>query len=150
MADRARRLPRPVPATRQGAAVLAVVQRSGTFRSAQDVHAELRTAGQRVGLATVYRHLQLLAENGVIDALQSADGQTLYRHCASDDHHHHLICRQCGTSVEIEAPDVEQWAANTATRRGYTDVTHTIEIFGVCPACRKPASRAQRHRTPPG
>lgn len=133
------RTPRPLPTTRQGAEVLAVVGRADTFRSAQDIHAELRGTGKSVGLATVYRHLQLLAANGVIDSLQAADGQTLYRQCRTDDHHHHLICRACGTSVELEAPPVEKWAAATAAERGYTEVTHTIEIFGLCPACQNSA-----------
>ena len=144
MADPAAHPARRVPATRQGAAVLAVVQKAGTFRSAQDIHAELRAAGQPVGLATVYRHLQLLAEHGIIDSLQAADGQTLYRHCASEDHHHHLICRQCGTSIEIEAPQVEQWASAIAAERGYLDATHTIEIFGLCPACQAKQGRPNR------
>lgn len=126
--------------TRQGTAVAEVVRSSAGFRSAQDIHAELRAAGERVGLATVYRHLQSLADSGAIDSLQAADGQILYRQCASGDHHHHLICRRCGTSVEIEAPDVEAWAADTASRMGYAEVTHTIEIFGECPDCQTPAS----------
>jgi len=135
-----------VPTTRQGAAVLAVVRSADSFRSAQDIHAQLRAEGQPVGLATVYRHLQLLAENGVIDALQSGEGQILYRQCASDDHHHHLICRRCGASVEIEGPQVEQWATATAARMGYADVTHTIEIFGLCPSCQPPSPTPQRRR----
>ncbi|HZT67564.1 MAG TPA: Fur family transcriptional regulator [Acidimicrobiales bacterium] len=127
--------PRRLPTTRQGAAVLAALRSSGTFRSAQDIHAELRAGGAPVGLATVYRHLQLLAEHGVIDTLQAADGQTVYRHCRSDDHHHHIVCRRCGTSEEIEGPEVERWAESAARRLGYTDITHTVEIFGLCATC---------------
>jgi Fur family ferric uptake transcriptional regulator len=127
---------RPGRQTRQGQAVLNVVLGSDNFRSAQDIHAELRTAGETVGLTTVYRHLALLTEEGRLDALQTADGELVYRRCHSDQHHHHVVCRQCGRGTEVELPDLEQWAESTAAELGYTDVSHTVEIFGVCSNCR--------------
>ncbi len=117
--------------TKQGDAVLRVVRDTDTFRSAQDVHAALRALGERVGLTTVYRHLQGLAGSGVVDVLLTADGETLYRCCETDGHHHHLVCRRCGASAEIEGPGVEKWAEDAASRYGYTDVSHTLEIFGL-------------------
>lgn len=122
--------------TRQGEAVLRVVRGTSSFRSAQEIHAELRAAGEPVGLTTVYRHLQLLADGGVVDAIQAADGQVAYRYCGTGDHHHHLVCRSCGASAEVEAPEVEDWAAAVAARSGYTEVSHTMEIFGICARCR--------------
>jgi Fur family ferric uptake transcriptional regulator len=116
--------------------VLNVVLGSDNFRSAQDIHAELRASGETVGLTTVYRHLALLTEEGQLDALQTADGEVVYRRCHSDQHHHHVVCRRCGRGTEVELPDLEQWAASTAASLGYTDVSHTVEIFGVCAECR--------------
>jgi len=127
---------RPGRQTRQGQAVLNVVLSSDNFRSAQDIHAELRAAGEPVGLTTVYRHLALLTDEGRLDALQTADGELVYRRCHSDQHHHHVVCRQCGRGTEVELPDLERWAESTAADLGYTDVTHTVEIFGVCADCR--------------
>jgi Fur family ferric uptake transcriptional regulator len=127
------RLPRR---TRQGEAVLNVVLGSDNFRSAQDIHAELRAAGEPVGLTTVYRHLALLTDEGKLDALQTADGELVYRRCHSDAHHHHVVCRRCGRGSEVELPDLERWAEATALELGYTDVTHTVEIFGLCADCR--------------
>lgn len=127
--------PRPTRTTRQGQAVLRALTASASFRSAQDIHAELRGAGEQVGLATVYRHLQLLSEEGVIDALQSGDGEVVYRRCRSGDHHHHLVCRSCGRSAEVEAPAVEAWAERVAAAAGFSEVSHTVEVFGVCPDC---------------
>jgi Fur family ferric uptake transcriptional regulator len=121
--------------TRQGQAVLSVVVNSENFRSAQDIHAQLRADGETVGLTTVYRHLQLLTDEGQVDALQTADGELVYRRCHSDQHHHHVVCRQCGRGAEVELPDLEQWAESTAKSLGYTDVTHTVEIFGLCADC---------------
>jgi Fur family transcriptional regulator, ferric uptake regulator len=122
--------------TRQGQAVLGVVVNSENFRSAQDIHAQLRADGETVGLTTVYRHLQLLTDEGQVDALQTADGELVYRRCHSDQHHHHVVCRQCGRGAEVELPDLERWAESTAQALGYSDVTHTVEIFGLCSQCR--------------
>jgi Fur family transcriptional regulator, ferric uptake regulator len=121
--------------TRQGQAVLSVVGNSESFRSAQDIHAQLRSAGQTVGLTTVYRHLALLTEEGQLDALQTAEGELVYRRCRSGHHHHHVVCRQCRRGTEVELPDVEEWAESTAHALGYTEVSHTVEIFGLCASC---------------
>lgn len=123
--------------TRQGQAVLGVVVNSENFRSAQDIHAQLRADGENVGLTTVYRHLQLLTDEGRVDALQTADGELVYRRCHSDQHHHHVVCRRCGRGAEVELPDLERWAESTAHALGYADVTHTVEIFGLCADCRR-------------
>jgi Fur family ferric uptake transcriptional regulator len=127
---------RPARRTRQGDAVLSVVAGSDSFRSAQDIHAALRAAGEQVGLTTVYRHLALLTEEGRVDALQTAEGELVYRRCHSDAHHHHVVCRRCGRGSEIELPDLEAWAETMAAELGYTEVTHTVEIFGICADCR--------------
>lgn len=127
---------RPGRQTRQGQAVLNVVLGSDNFRSAQDIHAELRASGEAVGLTTVYRHLALLTDEGRLDALQTADGELVYRRCHSEQHHHHVVCRVCGRGTEVELPDLERWAESTAAALGYSDVSHTVEIFGVCADCR--------------
>jgi len=124
-----------VRATRQGAAVEAVLAEAAGFRSAQELHAELRRRGEAVGLTTVYRHLTSLAGSGTVDALQTGEGEQVYRLCGSQQHHHHVVCRQCGASVEVDGPEVEEWAARVAARAGYTDVSHTLEVFGTCAAC---------------
>jgi Fur family ferric uptake transcriptional regulator len=129
--------------TRQGQAVLGAVDGSENFRSAQDIHAQLRAAGETVGLTTVYRHLALLTEDGQLDALQTAEGELVYRRCHSSRHHHHVVCRQCRRGIEVELPDLEQWAESTAHALGYTDISHTVEIFGLCSSCRLAKEDAQ-------
>lgn len=120
--------------TRQRAAVTAALERVDEFRSAQDLHAELRTGGDRIGLATVYRSLQTLAENGEVDVRRSEDGEATYRRC-STGHHHHLVCRLCGRTVEVESRAVERWAAGAARDHGFSDAEHTVEITGFCSDC---------------
>jgi Fur family transcriptional regulator, ferric uptake regulator len=105
------------------------------FCSAQQIHAELRSRGGHVGLTTVYRHLQVLSEDGRVDAIRDSSGETLYRKCRSDAHHHHLTCRNCGRSVEVEDRAVERWAKQVAAEAGFTDVGHTVELFGLCREC---------------
>jgi Fur family transcriptional regulator, ferric uptake regulator len=120
--------------TRQRAAVAAVLADQAEFRTAQELHEQLRSRGEPVGLTTVYRTLQTLADEGAVDVLRTADGEAAYRRC-TESHHHHLVCRGCGHTVEVEEPKVERWADDVARRHGYTAVTHTVEIFGLCPAC---------------
>ncbi len=121
--------------TRQQAAVAEMLGRSEEFTSAQTVHARLRDAGEGVGLATVYRALQAMVEAGAVDVLRTDDGEAVYRAC-STHHHHHLVCRGCGRTVEVEGPAVERWADAVAAENDFSDVTHTLEIFGTCADCR--------------
>jgi Fur family ferric uptake transcriptional regulator len=104
------------------------------FVSAQSLYARLRGAGSEVGLATVYRALADLAAEGDADALQQ-DGESLYRACTPGSHHHHLICRSCGKTIEISADPVEQWAREIAAANGFTQPEHVVDVFGYCADC---------------
>lgn len=126
---------RPLRATRQRAAVSALLDRLSDFRSAQEIHEELRRAGEGIGLTTVYRTLQTLADSGEVDVLRTDSGESVYRRCDSAEHHHHLVCRRCGRAVEIAGPAVETWAQKVADEHGFTELSHTVEIFGLCREC---------------
>ncbi len=127
--------PAPARSTRQRAAVADLLSRVDGFRSAQELHELLRSEGASVGLTTVYRHVQALAEAGQVDVLRHEDGEAVYRACGTGGHHHHLVCRDCGRSVEVEGPAVEAWTDDVAAQHGFTDVQHTLEIFGTCRDC---------------
>jgi Fur family transcriptional regulator, ferric uptake regulator len=120
--------------TKQRTAVIDSLQRHDDFRSSQEIHDELRHAGTSVGLSTVYRTLQALAEVGEVDVIVRDDGESVYRLC-SEQHHHHLVCRRCRTTVELQAPSVETWAQQVAAEHGFTETAHTFEIWGLCPDC---------------
>jgi len=120
--------------TRQRRAVAAALQDSEEFRSAQEIHESLRSGGATIGLSTVYRALQAMADTGEVDMLRSEGGEAVYRRC-STSHHHHLVCRTCGATVEVEGPTVERWTRSVAAAHGYADVSHTLEIFGTCGRC---------------
>ena len=95
-------------ATRQRAAVADILSRTDEFRSAQQIHAALEAEGTKVGLATVYRNLQTLAETGAVDQVRSAEGEILYRACERQEHHHHIVCRRCGYTVEVAGGELEE------------------------------------------
>ena len=98
-------MPQGARPTRQRRAVASALRSFEDFRSAQDIHDLLRRNGDNVGLSTVYRTLQALADSGEVDMLRTEDGEAVYRRC-STTHHHHLVCRTCGRTVEVEGPAV--------------------------------------------
>ncbi len=121
--------------TRQRAAVGAVLAEIDDFLSAQALHARLRGQSQNVGLATVYRTLQAMAADGDVDMMRTPDGEAVYRRCNTGRHHHHLVCRSCGRTVEVEGPAVERWADKIGADNDFSDVVHTLEIVGTCADC---------------
>ncbi|MFJ8580980.1 Fur family transcriptional regulator [Micromonospora sp. NPDC093277] len=121
--------------TRQRAEVLALLRELEGFHSAQQLHQMLVDRKARVGLTTVYRTLQMLVDSGEIDSTRLPGGESLYRRCSQSQHHHHLVCRECGRAVEVAGPAVERWADQVASQHGFTDVGHTLEIFGTCGKC---------------
>ena len=124
----------PMRPTKQRLAVVQAMESFEDFRSAQEVHEILASSGSPVGLATVYRTLQLYADTGDVDVLRREDGEAIYRRC-SETHHHHLVCRSCGATVEVEGPAVERWTSTIASEHGFSDLSHTLEIFGTCSSC---------------
>ncbi|WP_342741802.1 Fur family transcriptional regulator [Bowdeniella nasicola] len=120
--------------TRQRIAVTSLMESLDDFRSAQQLHDALRERGENVGLATVYRTLQSLADAGVVDVLRLED-ENVFRMCSRSGHHHHLVCRACGRTVELTGLDVEKWAKQIAREHGFEEVDHTLELFGLCAQC---------------
>jgi Fur family ferric uptake transcriptional regulator len=126
--------------TWQKTAVKEALSSSIGFRSAQQLYSSLKSEGSALGLATVYRALNELVSIGEADSLQSTEGEMLYRACG-EGHHHHLICRHCGKTVEIEAKKLESWADEVALEHGYSNSSHVIDIFGNCPRCQKKVAK---------
>ena len=114
--------------------VISVLERVGGFASAQQLHQLLLRSGESIGLTSVYRALQSLSDDKIVDQLRKEDGEAIYRLCG-ESHHHHLVCKSCGSTVEIEGSALEKWAKAMAQEHGYRDVGHLAEIFGICPKC---------------
>jgi Fur family ferric uptake transcriptional regulator len=124
----------PQRRTRQRAAVDQILSHLEEFRTAQQIHDVLRRQGDSVGLTTVYRTLQAMVDSGELDVLRTNEGEAAYRRC-SGGHHHHLVCRSCGRTVEVSGPAVERWASAVADEHGFREVSHDLEIFGTCSSC---------------
>lgn len=118
--------------TRQRRVIRQALCQSTSFVTAQQLHTMLTGSGESIGLATVYRTLAGMAEAGQADTLRMPGGELAYRNC-SPAHHHHLICRVCGRTVEIGDQELGAWAARVAAQYGFRDVEHAVEIYGTCP-----------------
>jgi len=114
--------------------VIGALKKQGKFASAQSVYQLLRKDGESTGLATVYRALQKAATENTVDVIRKDDGEALYRLCATG-HHHHLVCTNCGKTVEVEGSAVEKWANTVAKNNGFRKVSHVVELFGLCAKC---------------
>jgi Fur family ferric uptake transcriptional regulator len=127
----------PLRVTRQRTAILAVLSDAEDFISAQELHARLQAAGQDVGLSTVYRAVHVLAAADDIDMIVMADGAARYRGCAPSriGQHHHLVCRRCGRTAEVRDPSLERRVVEVGREHGFSDVSHPLEIFGLCDLC---------------
>lgn len=120
--------------SRSNPRVLSTLERAGGFASAQEVYRLMQREGESIGLTTVYRSLQSLVNEKIVDVLRREDGEAIYRLCG-EEHHHHLVCKSCGVTVEIEGGAIEKWAKKVAEDHGFRDVGHTAEIFGICEKC---------------
>lgn len=121
--------------TLQRREVIGALSQVPGFVSAQELHTHIERDGGRIALATVYTQLKRLVANGEVDVVMTERGESLYRHCVVDSHHHHLSCRQCGTTVEVDAPELEKWSHDIGERFGFRDLRHVVEFNGICAAC---------------
>ena len=120
--------------TWQKTAVLEELSNTDEFVSAQELHQKISQSGKKLGLTTVYRALTEMVEQGMADSLSISDGEMRYRIC-TPEHHHHLICRVCGKTVEFDMPGLGELALEVAKANGFSEVSHEIELFGVCKDC---------------
>ena len=117
--------------------VFDVLAESDRFRSAQQVYLDIRQRSSvRIGLTTVYRILHALADDSVAETQRAEDGETLYRLRASGEHRHYLVCRRCGRAEAFTPVALEACTGELPARHRFTDVTHHIDVYGICPQCR--------------
>jgi Fur family ferric uptake transcriptional regulator len=122
--------------TRQRVEVLNELARERDDATAQQLWSRLRDRGSStIGLATVYRTLARLRDEGIVDALSHHGVEQCYRLC-TDAHHHHLLCVSCHRVVEVEECNLGAWVDDVAARHGFVAEEHSIEISGRCAACR--------------
>src|SRR3954468_12622951 len=116
--------------TDQREAILGALRASDRAVTAQELHGDL----EGVGLATVYRNLQRLAEEGTADTLRRDTGEQAFLLCERG-HHHHLLCRACGRVEQIRDCRLDDWARAVAAEHRFAEVEHRAELVGVCAGC---------------
>jgi Fur family ferric uptake transcriptional regulator len=104
-------------------------------RSVEDIYRTVRQQDPRIGYTTVYRTMKLLAECGLAREIDLADGITRYEHLFNHEHHDHMICMECGTSIEFLNPDIESVQDAASEQLGFKVLDHKLQIYGVCRQC---------------
>ena len=118
--------------------VMEVLEKTKELSSAQDIHGQLRAEDNSApGLTTVYRSLESLVTLGVVQAVDLGDGERRYELIKQGEHHHHIICDECRSSIHLDSCLVEELEKAIAIKYGYDVRSHILEIFGRCPDCKK-------------
>ena len=131
---------RPSITTRETAprkAIAALIaERHGHFTAA-DLLADARRSNLTIGRATVFRTLDLFAELGALERLDLPSGEHAYVACVPTEHHHHVVCRSCGASAEVADTGLQAVVRQIGDRSGYRIDSHRLELYGLCPTCRR-------------
>lgn len=101
--------------------------------SAEEAHASL--GSDKYDLVTVYRNLETFESAGVALRIPTESGKSLFELNAEEHHHHHIICRKCHKAEKLDHCEMEK-LEELATKLGFTEVTHVLELYGVCDECR--------------
>lgn len=116
------------------AAVVELLGRQDCCVTAQAIYDELRAAGRRVGLASVYRTLDQLSSDGFLQRIDLGDGTTRYEP-VRPDHHHHVVCDRCGKVEAFADERLEQALHRVEHETGYHVATHEVVLHGACSDC---------------
>src|SRR3954467_7153366 len=130
--------------TEQRDAILEALRSTNRAVTAQELHGEL----EGVGLATVYRNLQRLTDEGTAEALRRDTGEQAFLICGAG-HHHHLTCRECGRVERVRDCRLDDWARDVAAGHGFSEVEHHAELRGICASCARQGLAPPRRASPP-
>lgn len=122
--------------TRQRELILETFIKAGGHVSAEELYNKVIGGDSSIGLATVYRTLNLLCECGIAQQREFGEGCTLYEIVQDYKHHDHLICTTCGKIIEFEDCNIERLQEKVAQENGFTIYRHKLEIYGLCSECK--------------
>lgn len=117
-----------------------IAERHGHFTAAE-LLADAHDQNVKVGRATVFRTLDLMAERGALERLDLPTGGHAYVACVPEQHHHHVVCRGCGTSVEVDDSGLQAVVRQIGAQSGYRIDNHRLELYGLCPECQRMTAR---------
>lgn len=123
--------------TRQRRVILEAFLGTERHVSAEELYKDLRKKHPEIGLATVYRTLNLFSDCGLAQARRFGDGETRYEHVYNHSHHDHIVCTRCGKIIEFENPAIEDLQDNIAREKKFKVYSHRLELYGLCSRCSK-------------
>jgi Fur family transcriptional regulator, ferric uptake regulator len=127
---------RGLPITGQREAVADVVFTSPEHLSVEDIEAQLKQRGERIGKATIYRTMEILVRSGLVEEHDFGEGFKRYEHLFGvQPIHEHLICTNCGSVTEFQSPEVVRIRDQAAAEHGFQPARHRLEVYGICARC---------------
>jgi Fur family ferric uptake transcriptional regulator len=114
--------------------------------STDDLYRLVKRKDEGIGFTTVYRTLKLLAECGLASEVAFNDGITRYEAQYNRRNHHHMVCSECGQSVEFFSPEIERVEQEIGRKNNYLTTRHSFQIYGICECCQKAGARLRVHR----
>jgi len=114
-----------------------LAKESARHMSAEDLHALMLNQGYDIGLATVYRTLELMVNTGLVHKLQFGDGCSRYEVADDDHHHHHLVCNACSKVYEVSMDLLEELEHKIEVDYDFRISGHHLKFYGICSACKK-------------
>jgi Fur family ferric uptake transcriptional regulator len=123
--------------TGQRDAILRTFLETHEHLSTEELHHLVQRSDPRIGFTTVYRTLKLLADCGLASEVEFHDGVTRYERQYNRRSHHHMVCTECGTSVEFFSPEIEKIEKEIGRKNHYLTTRHTFQVYGVCDPCQK-------------
>ncbi|MCE0484758.1 MAG: transcriptional repressor [Methylacidiphilales bacterium] len=135
-------------ATHARIAIVRILDASPVPLTLAEIHEKVRSEG--CDFATVFRFVSILEEKELVQRVAWIDGTTRHEIRARDGHHHHhyLICRTCQKVEPLDECVVERFENQIARERGYSGLSHSLQLSGVCPECQKPGAKARKKRGP--
>ncbi len=126
--------------TKKRQAILDILKNTDEHLTAENIYFILKRKNVRVGLATIYRTLDLFYQNGIVNRINIGDGTIRYEYIDKKSvHHHHLVCIKCGKVMEYtddeEQEFLERLAERLKEKQGFTVLSHEIYLYGICKEC---------------
>ena len=116
--------------------VLQILEKTTALATAQDIHLQLRQEDDEApGLTTVYRALESLVSQGLVQSVDLGDGEKRFELVVPGEHHHHLICQRCHSSIHLDQCLIKDLESAIRSKYSFEVRGHILEIFGICKRC---------------
>jgi len=123
--------------SKQREQILDIFLKTEKHLTINDLYGLVTKKNPKIGLATVYRTMEVICDAELARKLDFDDGTKHYEHKYKHQHHHHLVCLKCGKIIEITSGKIEEIQRKLAKKHGFTIARDTMKIFGICKTCKR-------------